>query len=101
LKDIIEENPKLFKESKPEHCVIIKYIKAVGDNKRAMDEYHSKIFLDGRSNIAIHNICEDTNLSIPLIAFLNKFINFGYCLTYDSDKNLHEANSIGLYKYCI
>ena len=29
----------------PDHLVVIKYIPAVGDSKRAMDEYVSEIFM--------------------------------------------------------
>ena len=67
IDDIVDENPCLFEDKKPDHCVVIKYIPAVGDSKRAMDEYYSKLFLDGRSNIAIHNTCEDTLLAVPLM----------------------------------
>lgn len=67
IDDIIEENKILFNNKKPEHCVVIKYIEAVGDSKRAMDEYYSELFLDGRSTISIHNTCEDTLLAVPVI----------------------------------
>ena len=67
IDDIVEENPELFNNKKPDHCVVIKYIPAVGDSKRAMDEYYSELYLDGRSTIAIHNTCEDTLLAVPLI----------------------------------
>ena len=29
----------------------------VGDNKRAMDEYTSEIYMDGHNTIVIHNTC--------------------------------------------
>lgn len=51
----------------PDHVVVIKYVPSVGDSKRAMDEYTSEIFLNGRSTIAIHNTCEDSLLAAPLI----------------------------------
>ena len=50
-----------------DHCVVIKYIPYVGDSKRAMDEYTSEIFLNGRNTIVMHNTCEDSLLSAPLI----------------------------------
>jgi myo-inositol-1-phosphate synthase len=49
------------KESKgehPDHVVVIKYVPAVGDSKRAIDEYYSEIFCGGRSTINIFNECE-------------------------------------------
>ncbi|CAG0920273.1 unnamed protein product [Notodromas monacha] len=51
----------------PDHLVVIKYVPAVGDSKRAMDEYETEIFMGGRSTIAVHNVCEDSLLAAPLI----------------------------------
>ena len=76
IDDIIEENPELFKDSKPDHCVVIKYIPSVGDSKRAMDEYYNKLFLDGRQTFAIHNTCEDSLLAVPLILDIILFAEF-------------------------
>lgn len=42
----------------PDHIVVIKYVPAVGDSKRAIDEYYSEIFCGGRSTINIFNECE-------------------------------------------
>jgi len=76
IDDIVEENPELFNNGKPDHCVVIKYIPAVGDSKRAMDEYYSELYLDGRSTIAIHNTCEDTLLAVPLILDIILFAEY-------------------------
>ncbi|KAJ7692206.1 hypothetical protein B0H17DRAFT_1133219 [Mycena rosella] len=38
--------------------VVTKYVPAVGDSKRAIDDYYSEIFCGGRSNINILNECE-------------------------------------------
>jgi len=66
--DMVESNPILFqKGEKPDHVVVIKYVPAVGDSKRALDEYYNEIFLGGKSTIAIHNTCEDSLLAAPLI----------------------------------
>ncbi|KAF8623312.1 hypothetical protein AX17_001611 [Amanita inopinata Kibby_2008] len=51
----------------PDHVVVIKYVPAVGDSKRAIDEYYSEIFCGGRSTINIFNECEDSLLATPLI----------------------------------
>ena len=70
--DMVAANPLLFnppqpgavkgsKEAKgehPDHIVVIKYVPAVGDSKRAIDEYYSEIFCGGRSTINIFNECE-------------------------------------------
>ena len=54
----------------PDHCVVIKYMPAVGDNKRALDEYYGEIFLGGHQTISIFNVCEDSLLASPLIVDL-------------------------------
>ncbi|KAF8723408.1 hypothetical protein AX14_009324 [Amanita brunnescens Koide BX004] len=62
--------PKGVPEGKgehPDHIVVIKYVPAVGDSKRAIDEYYSEIFCGGRSTINIFNECEDSLLATPLI----------------------------------
>lgn len=51
----------------PDHIVVIKYVPAVGDSKRAIDEYYSEIFCGGRSTINVFNECEDSLLATPLI----------------------------------
>jgi myo-inositol-1-phosphate synthase len=76
IDDIIDENPELFKDKKLDHCVVIKYVPAVGDSKRAMDEYYSELCLDGRSTIAIHNTCEDSLLAVPLMLDIILFGEF-------------------------
>ncbi|EQC40828.1 inositol-3-phosphate synthase [Saprolegnia diclina VS20] len=66
--DMVDSNRILFNEGEhPDHCVVIKYVPFVGDSKRAMDEYTSKIFLNGTNTIVMHNTCEDSLLATPLI----------------------------------
>ena len=66
--DMVESNPLLYKPGEhPDHVVVIKYVPAVGDSKRAMDEYTSEIFMGGRNTIAMHNTCEDSLLASPII----------------------------------
>ncbi|KAI0315166.1 hypothetical protein OF83DRAFT_1174085 [Amylostereum chailletii] len=62
---------KDVKGEHPDHIVVIKYVPAVGDSKRAIDEYHSEIMGGGRSNISIFNECEDSLLATPLILDLS------------------------------
>ncbi|KAF4598900.1 Myo-inositol-1-phosphate synthase [Pleurotus pulmonarius] len=78
--DMVDANRLLFKAPEvgpkgvpvgkgehPDHIVVIKYVPAVGDSKRAIDEYYSEIFCGGRSTINIFNECEDSLLATPLI----------------------------------
>lgn len=51
--DMVEANQVLYKKGEhPDHCVVIKYMPAVADNKRALDEYYAEIFLGGHQTIS-------------------------------------------------
>ncbi|KAK8138995.1 hypothetical protein PG984_002375 [Apiospora sp. TS-2023a] len=67
--DMVEANHVLYPDEgdKPDHCVVIKYMPAVGDNKRALDEYYAEIFMGGHQTISLFNVCEDSLLASPLI----------------------------------
>eukprot|EP00761_Pharyngomonas_kirbyi_P011100 gb/GECH01011124.1/.p1 GENE.gb/GECH01011124.1/~~gb/GECH01011124.1/.p1 ORF type:complete len:510 (+),score=129.50 gb/GECH01011124.1/:1-1530(+) len=66
--DMVASNRILFKDNEhPDHVVVIKYVPYVGDSKRAMDEYTSRIFLGGHNTIVLHNTCEDSLLAAPII----------------------------------
>lgn len=68
--DIIASNEILYPpetKSGVDHCIVIKYIPAVGDTKIAMDEYYSELMLGGHNRISISNVCEDSLLATPLI----------------------------------
>ena len=70
IDDMIESNHLLYndkKGKKVDHCIVIKYVPAVGDSKVAMDEYHSELMLGGHNTVSIHNVCEDSLLATPLI----------------------------------
>ena len=51
----------------PDHVVVIKYVPAVGDSKRAIDEYYSEILMGGRSTINIFNECEVSRSSLFIL----------------------------------
>jgi len=68
--DMVESNKILYKKESgehPDHVVVIKYVPAVGDTKRALDEYENEIFMGGSNTISMHNTCEDSLLATPLI----------------------------------
>lgn len=90
--DIIESNDILYNEElgkKIDHCIVIKYMKAVGDSKVAMDEYYSELMLGGHNRISIHNVCEDSLLATPLIIDLLVMAEFCSRVTY---KSMDDAN---------
>jgi len=71
--DVVESNQILYPDAKadhPDHTVVIKYVPFVGDSKRAMDEYTSRIFMNGMNTIVMHNTCEDSLLAAPIIVDL-------------------------------
>ena len=66
--DMVAANNVLYKKDEhPDHTVVIKYMPAVGDDKRALDEYYGEIFMGGHQTISIFNVCEDSLLASPLI----------------------------------
>lgn len=66
--DMVGSNDVLYRPGeKPDHVVVIKYVPAVGDSKRAMDEYISEICMGGHNTIVVHNTCEDSLLAAPII----------------------------------
>lgn len=51
--DMVSANNVLYKEGEhPDHTVVIKYMPAVGDHKRALDEYYGELFMGGRQIIS-------------------------------------------------
>lgn len=66
--DMVASNHILYAPGEhPDHVVVIKYVPAVGDSKRALDEYSNEIFMHGMNTISMHNTCEDSLLAAPLI----------------------------------
>lgn len=83
--DMIESNEILYNEksgNKVDHCIVIKYLPAVGDSKVAMDEYYSELMLGGHNKISIHNVCEDSLLATPLIIDLVVMTEFFQRVSY-------------------
>jgi myo-inositol-1-phosphate synthase len=69
LDDAIKSNSILYPDgdNNIDHEVVIKYVPFVQDSKRALDEYSSKIFMNGINTISSYNICEDSLLATPLM----------------------------------
>ncbi len=66
--DMVDSNAMMYGPGEhPDHVVVIKYVPSVGDSKRALDEYSSRIFMGGTSTIVVHNTCEDSLLAAPLM----------------------------------
>ena len=71
----------LGKGEHPDHIVVIKYVPAVGDSKRAIDEYYSEIFCGGRSTINIFNECEVSALILFQLLFIYTQLNYFFFKT--------------------
>lgn len=69
LDESISANKVLYPpgDDKIDHTIVIKYCPFVGDSKRAMDEYISKIFLNGWFTLVSHATCEDSLLAVPIM----------------------------------
>lgn len=81
--DMVASNAIMYEEGEhPDHVVVIKYVPAVADSKRAMDEYTSDIFMGGTNTIAMHNTCEDSLLATPLIIDLVLLCELSTRITY-------------------
>ncbi|EED20870.1 myo-inositol-1 phosphate synthase, putative [Talaromyces stipitatus ATCC 10500] len=94
--DMVAANTVLYKPGEhPDHCVVIKYLPAVGDNKRALDEYYADIFLGGHQTISLFNVCEDSLLASPLILDL---VILAEILTRISWRETDSSSSISDYQ---
>ncbi|KAK9464573.1 hypothetical protein V1512DRAFT_230525 [Lipomyces arxii] len=83
--DMIASNQILYNKENGntiDHCIVIKYVPAVGDSKVAMDEYYSELMMGGHNTISIHNVCEDSLLASPLIIDLAVMCEFFSRVTY-------------------
>jgi myo-inositol-1-phosphate synthase len=81
--DMVASNALMYAPGEhPDHVVVIKYVPAVADSKRAMDEYTSEIFMGGTNTIVTHNTCEDSLLATPLIIDLVLLCELSTRITY-------------------
>lgn len=87
------EELKTGRDNHVDHCIVIKYLPAVGDSKVAMDEYYSELMLGGHNRISIHNVCEDSLLATPIIIDLLVMTEFFSRIKYRKLKdNVSEVN---------
>ncbi len=101
--DMVLSNNILYEKGEhPDHVVVIKYVPNVGDSKRAMDEYISKIFMNGTNTLAIHNTCEDSLLATPLMIDLIVLAElFERIHVYKEGKLLHFHSVLSVLSYML
>lgn len=93
VNDMVGSNAILYKQDEhPDHVVVIKYVPNVGDSKRAMDEYTSKIFMNGTNTIVMHNTCEDSLLASPLILDLAILTELMTRISYKTGKHMETGS---------
>jgi myo-inositol-1-phosphate synthase len=98
--DMVASNHILYKPGEhPDHVVVIKYVPFVRDSKRAMDEYTSSIFMNGKNTLVIHNTCEDSLLAAPLMIDLVVLTELCTRISYstaesDGFQNFHPVLSL-------
>ena len=83
---------------------MIKYLPAVGDDKRALDEYNSEIMMGGRNTLNIFNECQDSLLATPLIIDLVLLAELLTRVTYRSTPEAEFENMysvLGLLSYML
>jgi myo-inositol-1-phosphate synthase len=84
--------------------IVIKYLPAVGDDKRALDEYNSEIMMGGRNTLNIFNECQDSLLATPLIIDLVLLAELLTRVTYRSTPEAEFENMysvLGLLSYML
>lgn len=67
IKAQVEAGGPVHTTEHPDHVIVIKYVPAAGDDKKAIDEYYSEILMGGRNTLNIFNECQDSLLATPLI----------------------------------
>ena len=98
--DMISSNELLYKPNEhPDHVVVIKYVENVGDSKRAMDEYTSDIFMNGKNTLVIHNTCEDSLLAAPIILDMITLVELITRVTIKMDDNVVQSPICTLINY--
>lgn len=97
--DMVAANSVLYKPGEhPDHTVVIKYMPAVGDHKRALDEYYGELFMGGRQTISLFNVCEDSLLASPLIIDLAIVTEMMTRITWKHNTSGSAVPSKGEYK---
>ncbi|GAW81439.1 inositol-3-phosphate synthase [Plasmodium gonderi] len=69
IKDLEEDYAyaEAIEKQKVNSEIVIKYVPYVGDDKKAIDEYISEIFMNGKNTISMYNVCQDSLLASPIL----------------------------------
>eukprot|EP00741_Cyanophora_paradoxa_P004434 tig00000802_g4304.t1 len=71
IEDIVDSNRLLYAPGeRPDHVVVVKYVPFLGDSKRDVSEYTSRVFMGGHHTMIMHNECLDSLLCAPLMVDL-------------------------------
>ncbi|CRG97894.1 inositol-3-phosphate synthase, putative [Plasmodium gallinaceum] len=75
--------------------IVIKYVPYVGDDKKAIDEYISEIFMNGKNTIVLYNICQDSLLASPILIDLILLVELSQRINFkcnEKNENIEEIN---------
>lgn len=78
---------------KPAHCVVIKYMPPVGDQKVAIDDFTSELAMGGRNTIYTVNQCADSTLASPIILDLAILAEFMTRVSYVKPTDEAQSNA--------
>jgi myo-inositol-1-phosphate synthase len=78
---------------KPAHCVVIKYMPPVGDQKVAIDDFTSELAMGGRNTIYTVNQCADSTLASPIILDLAILAEFMTRVSYAKPSDVAQSNA--------
>lgn len=78
---------------KPAHCVVIKYMPPVGDQKVAIDDFTSELAMGGRNTIYTVNQCADSTLASPIILDLAILAEFMTRISYAKPADVAQSNA--------
>ncbi|VWU52000.1 inositol-3-phosphate synthase [Hepatocystis sp. ex Piliocolobus tephrosceles] len=81
----------MLEKQKVNSDIVIKYVPYVGDDKKAMDEYISEIFMNGKNTICLYNICQDSLLASPILIDLILLVELSQRVYFKSLK-MNDSN---------
>ncbi|SBT36443.1 myo-inositol 1-phosphate synthase [Plasmodium ovale wallikeri] len=85
---------EMIEKQKVNSEIVIKYVPYVGDDKKAIDEYISEIFMNGKNTISIYNVCQDSLLASPILIDLILLVELAQRVYFKTDTSNQRKDSI-------
>ncbi|SCQ16546.1 inositol-3-phosphate synthase, putative [Plasmodium ovale] len=84
---------EMIEKQKVNSEIVIKYVPYVGDDKKAIDEYISEIFMNGKNTISIYNVCQDSLLASPILIDLILLVELSQRVYFKTDTSTQRKDS--------